>query len=583
MELSALFRFDQCRALDADSIAAGIPEQQLMGQAALASLYVLEAAGALTPGGRVFILCGPGNNGGDGYALACMLAGRVAARDIPQITAGGTGVDVRLFTIAPPKSPAAQFYAQLAEGLARQSDASSDRNQNGRTSLSLHSYEDFLRISSEQFNTSDTIVEALLGTGQTAAPRGAIAKILEHLRELRPDARPHLVSLDLPVGLREDARGENDTRLVPDEIHSYGVDKAALRLDPEIAAHSRVRVLPMGFVPLDPPEAAGLDSAKTTGERAPIRSLEFAAAAPDRLRTLTAKDPLSHKYQAGHGLLLGGSPGMEGALLMAARAFFASGGGILHAVVPDAESRHFLTGTLPGVMFLDHDRPLPDNLRPRAIAAGPGLAPADLEAGIRLLEPLLASDDFEATLILDAGALPFVNDARFPERLRGRTLLTPHTGEWKRLGGPKVDCVHALDAALDFHLGESGPRTFALIKDAISILFGPGSGNAIGVRHRPNPALAVAGSGDNLCGILLALFARRGTVSSSTAADGTPAFFERIAAALEILDLAARQAHHPRADQFPELIRRALAAAHGSDPDETSDRSRPGNREAQQL
>ena len=73
MELGRLYTFAQCRALDELSIAAGVPEQQLMGQAVLASLYALESAGNVR---RLLILCGPGNNGGDGYALACMLAGR---------------------------------------------------------------------------------------------------------------------------------------------------------------------------------------------------------------------------------------------------------------------------------------------------------------------------------------------------------------------------------------------------------------------------------------------------------------------------------------------------------------------------
>ncbi|MEQ9364098.1 MAG: bifunctional ADP-dependent NAD(P)H-hydrate dehydratase/NAD(P)H-hydrate epimerase, partial [Leptospirales bacterium] len=562
----------------------GVPEQQLMGQAALASLYALKAAGILTTCERLVILCGPGNNGGDGYALACMLASG------PLEGVGQSPLRIQIFATAPPKSSAARHYAGLAgelAGIAPEAGA-------GPVRVSLLGAEDFLKLPADSLGPRDCVVDALLGTGQSAPPRGVIAKVLAHLQSFQRGTNPRVVSLDLPVGLREDAP-DGDV-LLPDEVHSYGVDKAALRLNPTIAAHSRIRVLPMGFLPWRTASAArdrrqnktDLSAADDTGPSASapiieetrrpwIRSLSFTGDSLPVLKNLIDKAPLAHKYQAGHGLLIGGSPGMEGALLMAARSFFAAGGGILHAVVPDPESRRFLTATLPGVMFLDHSRPLPPDLRPGAIAVGPGLAGDDLEAAVRLLKPLfdrraaesapgrivtptkpagrqspVAAQEPRPWLILDAGALAFARDARFPEGLRARTILTPHTGEWKRLGGAPIDCVRALDEAADFHAREIGG--YCLVKDAVSVLLGPDRTAPIGIRHRPNPALAVAGSGDNLVGILLALFARRHGEATSPA---VPAF-ERIAAALELLDRAARLEHHPRADQFPDLIRSAL-------------------------
>ena len=523
MELGRLYTFAQCRALDELSIAAGVPEQQLMGQAALASLYALESAGNVR---RLLILCGPGNNGGDGYALACMLAGRNPAPPA-----------MRIFATAAP------FYAELAARIARESP---------HIDLRIEPAESFLQIT--RLEPGDWIIEALLGTGQSTPPRENITALIAHINQLREIARSRcrVISLDVPVGLRENADAVGP-RLMPDEIHSYGVDKLALRLDAEIAAKCRVHVLPMGFVALPDATASGSPD---------IRPLTYTNGARDRLRALFDKSPLHHKYSAGHGLLLGGSPGMEGAVLMAARAFFAAGGGILHAVVPDARSREFLSAALPGVMFLDHSAPLPETLRPAAILAGPGLAAQDLRPTIDLLRPVLhryvstnanARPDNLPWLVLDAGALPFANDPDFPEGFRARTLLTPHTGEWtKHLGGERIACVDDLLRALKFHTTK--PAAYCLIKDAVSILFGPHATSPVGVRSMPNAALAVAGSGDNLAGILLAQFARRRSEHSNAEAGA----FEWIAAALELLDAAARQAHHPRADQFAELIERVL-------------------------
>ncbi|MCR9143343.1 MAG: bifunctional ADP-dependent NAD(P)H-hydrate dehydratase/NAD(P)H-hydrate epimerase [bacterium] len=578
MELAAkLLRFADCRALDAASIAAGLPERQLMGQAALASFYALDSSGALARSNRVIILCGPGNNGGDGYALGYMLAGAA-----PESAGGArqSPLSIEVYASAPPKSEAARFYAErlhkLCEPCEGRTDDGESRPRSGRAPrVSIGDAADFLRMEPEALHATDCLmIEALLGIGQNEAPRGTIARVLAHITNLQRQTGVHTVSLDVPVGLREDAPADDARELlVPDEIHSYGVDKAALRLEPRIAAGSLVRVLAMGFLP-------GAQY-QTAADTPVIQSLGFAGKSREPLRALTDRPSLAHKYQAGHGLLIGGSPGMEGALMMAARAFFAAGGGILHAIVPNAESRKFLTTALPGVMFLDHSKALPDSLRPRSIAIGPGLAPEDLEATIELLAPLFARmapapetndgrkgrlDAAPAApwLILDAGALAFAKDARFPESLRARSILTPHTGEWKRLGGAPIDCVNALEAAARMHAREIGG--YCLVKDAVSALLPPNHETPIGIRHRPNPALAVAGSGDNLCGILTALFARR----DDSGAAFSPV--QKIAAALEILDGAARLEHHPRADQFPDLIRRSLESGAGSDAAGREDR-----------
>ncbi len=561
-----LYSFAECRRLDAGSIAAGLPEQQLMGQAALASYYALRDLPAFRTARRVLVLCGPGNNGGDGYALAALLGSdQQRDRSLP------TPI---VYASAAPKSTAAQFYAAQAQ----------------TAGVELCDADAFV---SESLRADDLIVEALLGIGQREAPRGAIGRMLEHLLAARindsaREPRPCTVSLDVPAGLCENESGDSANPelapFCPDEIHSYGVDKLALRLDRRLAAHSRVRVLPMGFAPQElqatPATSAQprrLVIAEDTGSQADGASAKRFVHEREQLRATFNKSPLDHKHSAGHGRLIGGSRGMNGALLMAAQAFFASGGGILHVLSPDAETMREMRARIPGAMFLDPASKLPTTLRPAAVCVGPGLAPADLEGIARWLLPLFTNLDERYTnralprVILDAGALPLVRTNPgdpAPDLLdalpREQLLLTPHTGEWQRLGGPAIHCTEDFARAREHAAQEL--RAACLVKDAVCAYLPASDSQAPGVRDRPNAGLAVAGSGDNLCGILLACAARRRANASET----VDFWFEASTAALSLLDLSASSSHHLRADQFADCVRALLQADAESTPESTS-------------
>ncbi len=529
----ALFAYDDCRAVDRLSIERGFPEPQLMGQAALASLYQLEIDGLLDRPGRLLILCGSGNNGGDGLALAYMLLGRDPAYRNR----------LRVFRTDEGKSPASRLYTRQLEELG----------------VEFLRAEDFL---AEKVEPEDVIIEALLGIGQAFTPRAGVQAILNRLAQWRAEAkRPTLVALDVPAGLREDqpvrfvppgrssyvAAGSETMFPTPDYIHSYGVDKIAVRLNPDLAAHSRVRVLPMGFHP----------AALKTADRIELMDDAFAA-------EVYRKGPTSHKYSSGHGVLVGGSPTMEGAALLASRSFFAAGGGILRTLVPGAESRGFLTAAEPTVMFLDLESPsinqAMEEILPAALALGPGLRPSDLERfQPTLLSWLarLAGTTKPPWLVLDAGALPLIASSDYPEALRARTICTPHTGEWRRLvkltggdpTGREPGCVAGLGQARDYN--SSHFRCWMLIKDAVSVLLPPDDEQGPRVFSRPSGNLAVAGSGDVLTGVLLAVLSRRRSYEMGMAEAARLAqMLHAEAGALEVNAESAR---------FPELIRRRLA------------------------
>lgn len=477
-----LYDFAACRDLDRQTTAAGFPEQQLMGQAALASCQALlgRARAAAEAGGRIIVLCGSGNNGGDGYALAFMLLSADA----------GLGPALRLFATGEPRSQAARFYAdRVVKCGLRVVDAT--------------------EITDGTFRAADLIIEALLGIGQNTAPRGVTATVVAALLKAR-NARhaPQLISLDVPVGLTEtgpvrfvppgrtrvdgpSGAAPEGTAPLPDENHSYGVEKLALRIQPDLAARATLRVLPIGFLPQD-------------GQSPQARL--FRSSAPDA--GLLTRRALDQKYSAGHAFVAGGSAGMEGALLLSARAFFAAGGGILHAFT--AASAEHTWAEYPAAMFRDLTS-LSDGKLPPVVVVGPGASPQDCRVILAQLALLIERARSAAAgppvLILDAGALELAGELllSLTPAEKGNVLLTPHQGEWERLGGQTPDCVEALRAANDFNRTAFG--CYALVKGPVSCLFSP-EGETF-VFSRPNASLAVAGSGDVLVGIMAAIGSRR--------------------------------------------------------------------------
>ena len=542
---TALFSFDACRAVDAHSQARGFSEAQLMGQAALASLFRLQETGALERvrenDGRLHILCGTGNNGGDGYALAYHVLGWDAS----------WSERTRVYRTGPAKTEPARLFAGALEECGAVPRESGDFDAAG-------------------CGPHDLIIEALLGTGQTSAPRGPAAELIEQIAEIRRRADgTRLVALDVPAGLRENessrfcapgdqtptSRNEAPASFpAPDEIHSYGVDKIALRLNPSLAAFSRIVILPMGFHPVALREARSNET---------HRALDWPR---DFDATVFRKGDQDHKYISGHGVLVGGSPGMEGAALLAGRTFFAAGGGILHVGTTNEETRRMMTATHPTFMARVVSAGPAFDGNPGAVLIGPGLREDDLGRLRPDLLRLLAGLKPSSLVILDAGGLDLIRDPNYPNELRARTLITPHSGEWKRLGGPGVQgTLNGLRSALEWARQELG--CFVLLKDAVSCLLPPESVGAdpgkTYIHSNPSGSMSVAGSGDVLAGILLARFARR-----DEDLDGSRTV-RKILESVLLHTHAARDRAHPMSEDWPEMIRARLTPETSEDARQT--------------
>lgn len=246
------------------------------------------------------------------------------------------------------------------------------------------------------------------------------------------------------------------------------------------------------------------DKAKPGGMRLTLHEAEPSDFA------LPRRDPLTHKYSYGRALVIAGAKGYAGAPVLAANACERSGAGLTQLMVPDciyeaAAARCDgavvtpLSSAQEGTISRDAVPQILGALqKARACVIGPGLGTGE-DAKALVLAVLLNA---ACPLILDADALTVC--AQEPALLSACTaplLLTPHEGEFKRLGGDLSE--GRLRGALKF--AEAHPRAILILKGYGTLVC---RGGEISVNPTGGPAMAKGGSGDVLCGVLCALLAQ---------------------------------------------------------------------------
>ncbi len=270
---------------------------------------------------------------------------------------------------------------------------------------------------------------------------------------------------------------------------------------------------------------------------------------------------------------------MEGALLLSAAAFFAAGGGIARAVTPSPSFAAAGPGLQPSLMWMTADG-LPQTERdelsfrsPDSFVIGPGLSREDAvhhaDAFIQMIrkssEERLMRNQTPPFIILDAAACSLIFHSDYPEPLRCRTLLTPHSGEWASLGGSPIHSKESFSKAVLF--STENLRCWSLIKDAVSVLIPPppaeDPSHCSGVKRKPlifphpEPSLATAGTGDSLSGILAAAFSgKRGHLHDPYSMEC--AVQQKIHHSMNLLHAAVTDSVHPVSSDFAAGIRRAL-------------------------
>jgi ADP-dependent NAD(P)H-hydrate dehydratase / NAD(P)H-hydrate epimerase len=433
--LEPLFDADGIRAVDRWAIEEQeVPSPQLMRAAATA---LAEAVAGLSPQGPVRVLCGKGNNGGDGEIAAELLA--------------AMGFEVGVLKV-------------FEEGLPADLDA--------------------------WLAGAGAVVDAIFGTGFAGAPREPAAAAIEAVNRCGAP----VVACDIASGVSASS-GEVEGVAVEAELTvSFHAAKLGQRVAPGKWHTGELRVVPIGIPPGPPVEPAG------------------GTILPSVLALAPRRGPRSTKFSSGQVAIAGGSRGLTGAVRMSSTAAIRAGAGYATVAVPADLSLVFEIGE-PEVMSV-------------ACPGGDGcLVPASAKAVLGVFEraaaavlgPGLGRDPGSVELVrslVGRAAAPLVLDADGLNAVAGRlellagraapTILTPHAGELGRLLGRDSEAIAAHRLAAAREAAEAAAAVVVLKGDDTIVT----DGDRVAVNAIAAPALATAGSGDVLSGMIAALLAR---------------------------------------------------------------------------
>jgi NAD(P)H-hydrate epimerase len=417
---------------------------------------------------RIAVLCGPGNNGGDGF---------VVARTLLQ-----AGHHVSVFVIG------------------RAADVKGDARTNldilgrlGHTVVEIGNEQDW-ELHGSEVSASDLIVDALFGTGLSRPLEGLFETVV---RDINASGLP-VVAIDLPSGLSGSTADVIGPAVEADLTVTFAAPKLPHVLPPAEAHCGEVVTVEIG-IPSEIIDA--LD-----GPRVEVITRETVAA------SLQPREADTHKGDYGRVLVVAGSVGRTGAAYLAAMAALRSGAGLVTVATPASAlpivasmGAEFMTLPLPeaggavdrGALDAILDAPAD------VIAIGPGLGtgPEVRELVFGLIERS------GVPLVLDADALTVCAGA--PDRLRARDgldlIVTPHPGEMARLTGRSTDDVQksrlevaqALATARGIHVVLKGHRTLVVSPDGRTA-----------INRTGNPGMATGGTGDVLTGVVAAWLAQ---------------------------------------------------------------------------
>ena len=450
----SIYLAQQVRELDRITIEEkGIPGIKLMRSAAQACVDVL--LGQAPSPGKVSVLCGSGNNAGDGFIIAGLLANR--------------GIEVTVGLVG--KVPSAETDAGKAYGYCREAG---------------------VEILTAELSLQDSafVVDALLGTGLIGPVRPEYQQVISavNLHDCT------VLAVDLPSGLCADTGNILGACIKADMTVTFIGRKLGLLTNdgPEVVGE-------LNFADLSVP-ASVFDAIEPS-----VRMLSY----EDQIRKLPVRNRNAHKMNHGHVLVVGGDQGMAGAVAMAAEAAMYSGAGLV-SVATHPTSVNSLVARRPEVMTKSVTTP--DELkalinRATVVVVGPGLGNdslgndslgGDSAWGSELFDIVLES---ELPMIIDADGLNRLSRLPQQSTRRDNWILTPHPGEARNLLGKNVQ-VNRLASVKQLQEKYGG---VCLLK---------GAGTLIASRHDVwlcpygNPGMSVAGMGDVLSGLIGGLVAQ---------------------------------------------------------------------------
>lgn len=451
---------------DADAAASEkfrVPSLILMENAGRgASEIILEKC---PEAGSFLVLCGSGNNGGDGLCAARHLA--LAGRDVAVLAT------VPLERMSPDARVMAEAFAS-----------------NGSLSVSSELSDDDI----ESFVwSSDVVVDALLGTGSNGSPRGEVMRLIDLCC-----SGPFVVSLDIPSGIDALTGAVPGSAVDADLTVTFLAEKSGLAIAPGALKTGEIIVCGIGVTQ---------DAIETDPHMTGWSDDDIATLVP-------SIDPTIHKGSRGGLMIIGGSDKYRGAPVLAARAALRSGCGFVFLAVPDVAAQS-AAAELPEAIILsiptDENGQLrhssleevvsPWNCKIDAAVLGPGLGrSASAEVIVKHAAGYLRN--INKPLVLDGDALFHLSFMHGLER-SDRLIITPHAQEAARLLGRTASEVDADRLAAVTDLARRYGRT--VLKGPHTLI---SDGEDTRVILAGGPQLAVPGSGDVLAGVIGALLAR---------------------------------------------------------------------------
>ena len=481
----------QIRELDRQAAQEfGIPSLVLMENAGRAVVETMLKLFSPLKEKRILVLCGTGNNGGDGYVLARLLMLE--------------GVQVSVGYVDTPKSEDAEIHFKALQNVLMRA----------KTDKTVLKKVDPNSPLSEQFGNMDIIADALLGTGFAGVPRAGISDVIRLINE---SGLP-VISVDVPSGINSDSGAIPGEAVNATHTVTLAYPKIGLYLPPASNFAGKIHVDDIGF-DWDLTEfARDLILLPNFDLSEKGRKIDFEPNAGTIWKEILLRRlPESNKGDFGHVAILAGSRGMVGAPALTARAAQKIGTGLVTLLSPQS-AQSILAAKLDEQMTI----PLPEMDGSLALSAfdevmafakkatlfciGPGLT-TNFET-VKIIQRLLR--ELELPIVLDADGLNAL--ALDPKCLEGRTddpaaplILTPHPGEAARLLGCNVAEVQAdritsvRELALRF-------RATVLLKGRHTLI--SSQDGIVYVNRTGNPGMAAGGMGDALTGIVGGLLAQ---------------------------------------------------------------------------
>ena len=455
----------QMREVDRRTVESGIPDLVLMENAGHRVVELLQEKFSPLSRHRVVVLCGKGNNGGDGLVVARQLHTRLCPKTLDVVFAGReeelTG------------NAAANFRMLVACGCP------------------------IAKAITPEMRSATILIDALLGTGLSGPARGQMLDLIREINTGFPNAQ--VVAVDIPSGLASDSAIPLGEAVRADYTVTFTAPKIGQVLPPNCDGVGELRIGLIG----SPPSLYENDD-----------SIYLQMSEPSRFRHLfEPRAPGAHKGSFGHVLVIGGSRGKSGAAAMAGISALRAGAGLVTAASAESaipmiasHAAEIMTEALPetetgsiSTRAFEYDRFSSIAENKTVLAIGPGLGTHFETVGF--VRQVVT--EFKQPMVIDADGL----NALAKDKFQGRTslVLTPHPGEMARLTGLSRDEIvnDRVQVARSFAMDRNvtlvlkGQRTLIALPNGI-----------VWINPTGSPALASGGTGDILTGLIAGLVAQ---------------------------------------------------------------------------